>query len=57
MLLQFSPQREEMQRFGEQVIAPYVQRPEPVVLEGHGVRPRRSLSRSSSKGTASGWSR
>ena len=24
MLLQFSPQREEMQRFGEQVIAPYV---------------------------------
>jgi FMNH2-dependent dimethyl sulfone monooxygenase len=23
MLLQFSPQREQMQRFGEQVIAPY----------------------------------
>jgi FMNH2-dependent dimethyl sulfone monooxygenase len=25
MLLQFSPQREEMRRFGEQVIAPYAQ--------------------------------
>ena len=25
MLLQFSPQREEMARFGEQVIAPYAQ--------------------------------